>query len=185
MESITDDLVWLLLDDATGAAVRDRREVRIAIEAAVDIDARYETSPRRSGPRLGGRRDALSSVAGRLAEQSRVCAMPIRRWRVFPGRCFPTLDRVGKTALRASLRGALWGEQPSDWRTGGLIALLTSVDALVVQFPEIAATEIERASAAFLARRPDCQELTRQVHEAVCHDYARSFCGAAQLTYGR
>lgn len=160
MESITDDLVWLLLDDETGEAIRDRREVGVVIEAAA------------------GRAEKLSVVAGRLAERSRVCAMPIRRWGVLPARCFPTLDYSGKTALRASLRDALWGAQPSDWRIPALIALLASVDAVAAQFPDIAVAEVERATADFLTCRTDCRDLARQAREAICRDYARSFCGA-------
>ncbi|GAB2568146.1 hypothetical protein GCM10027167_89230 [Nocardia heshunensis] len=60
-----------------------------------------------------------------------------------------------------------------------MIALLASVDALALQVPGIAATEIEALGVRFLACRSDCQDLTRQVREAICHDYARSFCGAA------
>ncbi|WP_460724197.1 GPP34 family phosphoprotein [Nocardia heshunensis] len=177
MESITDDLVWLLLDDANGEAVLDRRAMRFVVEAALDIDAIAEAGPGRSGLRPS-RGETVASAVGRLAEQSRVCAMPIRRWGVFPARCFPTLDRAGKTALRAALLGALRGEQPSDRRTSGLIALLASVDALATQFPDLAPTEIERLTTAFLACRADCQQLARQVCAAICHDYARSFCGA-------
>lgn len=179
MESITDDLVWLLLDDATGEAIRDRREVRVVIEAAAGVDARCGTSLRRSRGRVGGRAETLTSVAGRLSERSRVCAMPIRRLGLLPGRCFPTLDYAGKKALRASLRGALWGEQPSNRRISELIALLASVDALAAQFPDIAVAEVERACADFLNCRTDYWQLAQQVRAAICRDYARSFGSAA------
>ncbi|MFI1917231.1 GPP34 family phosphoprotein [Nocardia sp. NPDC020380] len=181
MTSIADDLAWLLLDDDTGRFLVDRSTDSHALGVALELDAAPDLraiTPAQIRPDHGPRAAALRQrqldrVLTRNAERQRICAVPMRRFGVFPGWRWPTLDYDSKVATRRDIERELFDptRRISDPPTVMLIALLDAVHVLQPQCPEHDAASINRQVADMLGRRAYARLPSTVVRDMIGGDY--------------
>ncbi|WP_040872313.1 GPP34 family phosphoprotein [Nocardia exalbida] len=182
MTTLGEDLLWLLLDDNTGALLIDRPQLSHVLGAAVYLETSgpavvSKTSGSTRPPRIprSTRAQRKMLLAGLVAE-GRVCQMPTHRWAVPQAWRWPTLDVPGKTALRQALQRTLFDAHPPTPRHAALIALLRAVDTLEQQCPGWHRSEIRRAATA-IETYPECHAAAHTLRHANQDAYATSFSG--------
>ncbi|MEU1550607.1 GPP34 family phosphoprotein [Nocardia sp. NPDC005745] len=185
MTALSEDLLWLLLEDNTGALLVDRPRLSHVLGVAVHLDT---TGPAVVSKTSASTRPARIPRATRaqqkmllasLVAEGRVCQMPACRWAMAPAWRWPTLDIPAKTALRQDLQRSLFDAHPPTPRHAVLIALLRAVDTLEHQCPGWRRCEVRRAATA-IETRPECHAAAHILRHAQQDTYATSFSGGIQ-----
>ncbi len=184
MTSISQTLLWLLLEDDTGRLLIDRQATARALTVAARADAEIGATHTSDAALPPGqlRERSLRS----LQSTHRVRRATMRSAGFWPSACWPTTDPLGKQAERRTLQWALFDAQPPGPATRILIATLHTVDALAAQCPQWARYETMRCARRIIHSDGDCTRIVESLRRADRRALAQSFSlGARPLFAGR